>query len=158
MVLDLNNVEDQKGEADIPIAMMPRSKQITLMQMDGRLSPAEIKEGYKIFMKGAEVMAQKQKEALRKEFEVPLVEKVPETKETTDKKELPPKPVITPKTEKEDSSPEGSPLVLEKDDKTQPETTLIEKDKPTEKKESESELVKISQEIKAELSPKEEKE
>jgi len=158
VVLDLNNIEDQKGEADIPIAMMPRSKQITLMQMDGRLSADEIKEGYELFLKGAEVMAQSQKEALREEFGVSPAEEVTDTKDTKDTKELPPKPVITPKTEKEVPTPEGSLLVLEKDGTKEPKTAPIEKEKPAEKKESESELVKISQEIKAELSSKEEKE
>jgi hypothetical protein len=68
MALDLNNIEDQKGEADIPIAMMPRSRQITLLQMDGRLTGEEINRAYELFLKGAEIINTHQREALRTEF------------------------------------------------------------------------------------------
>ncbi len=68
VVLDLDNIEDQQGEADIPIAAMYRSKQITLFQMDGRMSSEEIKEGYDLFLKGSEELNRLQREALHAEF------------------------------------------------------------------------------------------
>ena len=39
IVLDVNNEEDQEGQADMPVALMPNSGKITLMQLDGILTP-----------------------------------------------------------------------------------------------------------------------
>ena len=44
IVLDLNDTEDKYGEADVPFAMMPGLGKITLLQMDGMLTPEELKE------------------------------------------------------------------------------------------------------------------
>jgi exosome complex component RRP41 len=41
IVLDLDEMEDQKGEADVPIAFTPRTGEITLLQMDGSLTRTE---------------------------------------------------------------------------------------------------------------------
>ena len=38
IVLDLSEVEDKEGQADVPIAMMPRTGEITLLQSDVDLS------------------------------------------------------------------------------------------------------------------------
>jgi len=43
VVLDLNKKEDNWGTSDMPIALMPRKKLITLLQMDGHFTPAEFK-------------------------------------------------------------------------------------------------------------------
>ena len=44
IVLDLSEVEDKEGQADVPIAMMPRTGEITLLQSDGDLSQEEFEE------------------------------------------------------------------------------------------------------------------
>jgi len=42
--VDLFNPEDNYGQADVPLAIMPNSGQITLLQMDGDLTKAEFKQ------------------------------------------------------------------------------------------------------------------
>ena len=37
IVLDINDTEDKEGGADMPVAFMPNHKQITLLQLDGKL-------------------------------------------------------------------------------------------------------------------------
>ena len=37
VILDLSEMEDKDGEADVPIAMMPRTGEITLLQRMGTL-------------------------------------------------------------------------------------------------------------------------
>lgn len=39
--LDLNKLEDNLGDADLPMAIMPRRRRVTLLQMDGHLTPDE---------------------------------------------------------------------------------------------------------------------
>ncbi|MFQ6136175.1 MAG: exosome complex exonuclease Rrp41 [Candidatus Hydrothermarchaeales archaeon] len=70
IVLDLFDVEDNYGEADLPIAMMPSKGKITLMQMDGNLSQKEFEEAFNLAKEGCEVIYQKQKEALKSRYEV----------------------------------------------------------------------------------------
>ncbi len=41
IVLDLNKEEDNYGNADLPIAMIPRTGEVLLMQMDGHMTMAE---------------------------------------------------------------------------------------------------------------------
>jgi len=52
LVLDINQVEDEYGEADMPIAMMPSLGKITLLQLNGVLTPEEFKEALKLAEKG----------------------------------------------------------------------------------------------------------
>src|SRR5574338_432864 len=42
-VIDVNDEEDKEGQADMPVAYMPNLGKITLMQLDGILTPAEYK-------------------------------------------------------------------------------------------------------------------
>lgn len=44
VVLDLTEEEDKEGEADVPVAIMPRTKEITLLQVDGELTPEELEK------------------------------------------------------------------------------------------------------------------
>ena len=44
VILDVNNEEDQAGQADLPIGYMPNLKKITLLQLDGILTPEEYKQ------------------------------------------------------------------------------------------------------------------
>jgi exosome complex component RRP41 len=69
LVLDLCGKEDNYSDADIPIAFMPRKKEITLLQMDGELTPQEIKTIIKNVLKAGEEVYKKQKEALMKKYE-----------------------------------------------------------------------------------------
>ena len=68
LILDLCGKEDNYSEADIPCAIMPRRKEITLLQMDGRLMPEEVKKIIKNVLKAGEIVYKKQKEALMKKY------------------------------------------------------------------------------------------
>jgi exosome complex component RRP41 len=68
IVLDLNDVEDKVGEADLPIAVLPQSGEISLMQMDGRLSAEEFQEAFKMASEGCMKVYEIQKDALKKKY------------------------------------------------------------------------------------------
>ncbi len=70
VLLDLNYKEESyEGEvADIPVAMTPRTGAITLLQMDGRVTPEELKEGLKMATKACQEIYEVQKKALKDKF------------------------------------------------------------------------------------------
>jgi exosome complex component RRP41 len=70
IVLDLGKEEDNLGQADVPVAIIPRTGEITLLQMDGSLSSLELEEIIRLAMTGCMTVYEKQKEALRKKYEV----------------------------------------------------------------------------------------
>jgi exosome complex component RRP41 len=63
IVLDPMKEEDNFGQADLPIAMTPNGN-ITLMQMDGGLSPEEFHEAVEMAMRGARDIYELQRKAL----------------------------------------------------------------------------------------------
>lgn len=69
VVLDLDQKEDNYGQADVPVAMMPRSGDITLLQMDGDLSEEELSEALDLIEDGCMDIYEKQKEALKRRYE-----------------------------------------------------------------------------------------
>ncbi|KAA0012458.1 MAG: exosome complex exonuclease Rrp41 [Thermoplasmata archaeon] len=69
VVLDLTSEEDKEGEADLPIAIAPRTEEILLMQMDGHLTYQEFEEALELAIKGCKQIAKLQKEALMKKYE-----------------------------------------------------------------------------------------
>ena len=68
IVLDLNKDEDNYGEADVPVAIMPLKNDITLLQMDGYLTREEFIEAVRLAIKGAKAVYQKQREALKVKY------------------------------------------------------------------------------------------
>ena len=83
IVLDLNKEEDNYGEADFPVAMT-QDGEITLMQMDGHLTPDEIKKGLELVKKGCKEILEIQQAVLRKKFETPVEETVEEVTDAED--------------------------------------------------------------------------
>ncbi|MFH1450943.1 MAG: exosome complex exonuclease Rrp41 [archaeon] len=69
VVLDLNGLEDNCGQADVPIAMTGRDKKITLMQMDGLMTPDELKQAMHYAMDGCSKIYELQKDALRRRYQ-----------------------------------------------------------------------------------------
>jgi len=67
IVLDLNKPEDNYGEADLPIAMTEDGK-ITLIQMDGHLTPSEFEEALELVQKGCRQVLEIQKAALMEKY------------------------------------------------------------------------------------------
>jgi len=59
IVIDINDTEDKEGGADMPVAFMPNLKKITLLQLDGELTPEQfntcLDEGIRGCMKVYEI-------------------------------------------------------------------------------------------------------
>lgn len=70
IVLDLTKEEDQWGTTDMPIALVPRKKLITLLQMDGNFAEEELKQALDLAFRGCEQIYAMQRQALREKYAV----------------------------------------------------------------------------------------
>ena len=68
IVLDLSEKEDKEGQADVPIAIMPRTGEITLLQADGNLTEEEFEEALDLAMEGCMKISELQHEALKNRY------------------------------------------------------------------------------------------
>jgi exosome complex component RRP41 len=68
LVLDLNGLEDNNSDADVPMAIFPTKKEVTLLQMDGRLKPEELKDLIKNIINASTKVYENQVEALRRKY------------------------------------------------------------------------------------------
>lgn len=68
IVLDVNNEEDQAGQADMPVGYMPNMEKITLIQLDGILTPEEYKKCVQTAISGCKQVYEIQKKALHDKF------------------------------------------------------------------------------------------
>lgn len=64
LVLDLSDIEDKEGEADMPVAVMPNLGIITLLQLDGILTHEEFKRGLDLALEGCRRLYEAQRKAL----------------------------------------------------------------------------------------------
>ncbi|KZX10039.1 exosome complex exonuclease Rrp41 [Methanobrevibacter curvatus] len=64
VVLDLSEYEDKDGQADVPVAIMPRNGEITLLQSDGNLDKEEFSQALDLAIEGCKKISEIQKEAL----------------------------------------------------------------------------------------------
>ncbi|MGL6299169.1 MAG: exosome complex exonuclease Rrp41 [Methanobacteriaceae archaeon] len=70
VVLDLSEKEDKEGQADVPIAIMPRTGEVTLLQTDGILSPEEFEKAVDLATQGCMEISEIQKKALKDRYGV----------------------------------------------------------------------------------------
>jgi exosome complex component RRP41 len=70
VVVDLYDAEDKLGAADVPLAYMPSLNAVTLLQMDGILSPDEFQKAVDMAMAGCKKIYEMQKEALKTKYMV----------------------------------------------------------------------------------------
>jgi exosome complex component RRP41 len=70
IVLDLYDAEDKLGVADVPLAYMPNLNAVTLLQMDGILTPEEFEKAMNMAMDGCKKIYEMQKEALKTKYMV----------------------------------------------------------------------------------------
>lgn len=93
VVLDLGDHEDKKGEADVPIAYMPKLDEVTLLQMDGILTADETIEAIEMAVEGCKTIYEIQREALKKKYGMneqnSEVENADETEKEDETKEKP---------------------------------------------------------------------
>ncbi len=69
VVLDLNKIEDNYSEADMPVAISPRTGNINLLQMDGILTREQFRQAIGMVKKAGETITRIQKEALIKPYQ-----------------------------------------------------------------------------------------
>jgi len=69
VVLDLGKEEDNFGDADLPIAIAPRTGEILLLQMDGHLTQKEFDKALDLAIKGCKTIAELQKKAILKKYQ-----------------------------------------------------------------------------------------
>jgi exosome complex component RRP41 len=70
VVLDLSDVEDKKGDADLPVAFMPKSNAVGLIQMDGSMTEDELKQALDMSVSACRTIYEMQKDALRRKYHV----------------------------------------------------------------------------------------
>ncbi len=68
VVLDLYDAEDKLGAADVPVAYMPNLNAVTLLQMDGILTPDEFDKAVGMAVEGCKKIYVVQKEALKTKY------------------------------------------------------------------------------------------
>jgi len=69
IVIDLNKIEDNYSDADVPIAVSPRTGEILLLQMDGSLTKEEFKEAIAKVKKAGQIISKVQRDALKAPYE-----------------------------------------------------------------------------------------
>ena len=68
IVLDINDTEDKEGGADMPVAYMPHLEQVTLLQLDGILTPEQFNECLDKAIGGCNVVYEIQRQALMQKY------------------------------------------------------------------------------------------
>ncbi len=68
LVLDVDELEDGAGEADMPVAAAPDIGKITLFQLNGVLTRREIEEGLKMALKAIETLVDMERRTLKEEY------------------------------------------------------------------------------------------
>ncbi|MCP8320901.1 MAG: exosome complex exonuclease Rrp41 [archaeon] len=68
VVLDLNDMEDKEGEADMPVAIMPNLNQVTLLQLDGILTPDEFEKAFEMNINACRRIYEVQRKALMDKY------------------------------------------------------------------------------------------
>jgi exosome complex component RRP41 len=68
VALDPSDIEDKQGDADLPVAFMPKSNSITLLQMDGSLTEEEFNQALSMAIDACKKINQLQIEALKRKY------------------------------------------------------------------------------------------
>src|ERR1044071_9027767 len=68
IVLDINDVEDKEGSADMPVAYLPNLEQITLLQLDGILTESQFDECVEKAIQGCKKVYEIQRKALIEKY------------------------------------------------------------------------------------------
>jgi exosome complex component RRP41 len=68
IALDLKKEEDNFGEADLPMAMVPQSGRLVLLQMEGHMNREELSQALDLGVLGCRQIHEKMKAALRERY------------------------------------------------------------------------------------------
>lgn len=69
IVIDLGKEEDNFGDADLPVAISPRTDEILLLQMDGHLTVEEFNKALDLAIKGCHIASEIQKKAILDKYQ-----------------------------------------------------------------------------------------
>ncbi len=72
VVLDLGQKEDNFGEADVPLAIVPRTDKVTLLQMDGDLTTEEFDKAMELAVGACKEIYEIQRDALKRRYSTSL--------------------------------------------------------------------------------------
>ena len=70
IALDLKKEEDNFGEADLPMALVPQSGRLVLLQMEGHMTEPELADALELGVQGCREIYEKMKQALRERYAV----------------------------------------------------------------------------------------
>jgi exosome complex component RRP41 len=68
VVLDIDDVEDKYGTGDMPVAMMPRKNEITLLQLDGIFSHEEFQKAFELAQQGCRQLYELQRNVIKEKY------------------------------------------------------------------------------------------
>ncbi len=68
LVLDMNKIEDNYSDADVPIAIIPRNSEVTLLQMDGALTREELSKALEMAKAAGKTISKLQREAIEAQY------------------------------------------------------------------------------------------
>jgi len=68
IALDLKKEEDNFGEADLPMALVPQSGRLVLLQMEGHMTEEELAQSLELGVQGCREIYEKMKQALRERY------------------------------------------------------------------------------------------
>lgn len=68
VVLDLSKEEDNFGQADLPVAIVPKTGEVVLLQMDGHLTPDEFERAIQLATAACMSIHELQRDALRRRY------------------------------------------------------------------------------------------
>jgi exosome complex component RRP41 len=68
IVVDMNDIEDKMGDADVPVVMAPSRGELTLLQMDGKLTSAELTKALDMAETAIKKIYDMQQSVLQKTF------------------------------------------------------------------------------------------
>ena len=71
IALDLKKEEDNFGEADMPLALVPQSGRLVLIQMEGHMTQDELRQALDLGVKGCRDIYERMRQALRARYESP---------------------------------------------------------------------------------------
>lgn len=74
VLLDLNKEEDNYGQADVPIALIPKTNEIVLLQMDGNMTRKEFDTAMEMGVAACHEIYALQKDALKRRYAAALKE------------------------------------------------------------------------------------
>jgi len=69
VAVDLGREEDNCGDADLPVAISPRTGEILLLQMDGHLTLEEFNKAFDLAVKGCHTVSEIQKKAILDKYQ-----------------------------------------------------------------------------------------